>query len=114
MSQAGSRLLEVVRPLFESGAGNDAPGVRGTWWAAYNAMTEWLTHLRGSQQGDAFDATAFESIDNKRKVLDTMIDQRVLRMAADRSGIAVGDAQVREQIESIPAFQVGGKFNAQQ
>ena len=67
-----------------------------------------------AQQGDAFDATAFESIDNKRKVLDTMIDQRVLRMAADRSGIAVGDAQVREQIESIPAFQVGGKFNAQQ
>ena len=54
-AEAGSRLLEVVRPLFESGAGNDAPGVRGTWWAAYNARTEWLTHLRGSQQGDAFD-----------------------------------------------------------
>ena len=66
------------------------------------------------QQGDAFDPSVFESLDNKRKVLDSMVDQRVLRMAADRSGIAVGDAQVREEIENIPAFQVDGKFNAQQ
>jgi peptidyl-prolyl cis-trans isomerase D len=67
-----------------------------------------------AQQGDAFDATEFESADNKRKVLDSMIDQRVLRMAADRSGIAVGDEQVRQEIRNIPAFQVDGKFNAQQ
>lgn len=67
-----------------------------------------------AQQGDAFDAAAFESIDNKRDILDSMIDQRVLRMAADRSGIAVGDAQVRDEIQNIPAFQVDGKFNAQQ
>ena len=66
------------------------------------------------QQGDAFEASVFESIDNKRSVLDSMVDQRVLRMAADRSGIAVGDAQVRAEIENIPAFQVEGKFNAQQ
>ncbi len=66
------------------------------------------------QQGEAFDPSVFESIDNKRSVLDSMIDQRVLRIAADRSGIAVGDAQVREEIENIPAFQVDGKFNAQQ
>ncbi|MFT3896545.1 MAG: SurA N-terminal domain-containing protein [Thermomonas sp.] len=67
-----------------------------------------------AQQGDAFDSAEFESVDNKRKVLDSMIDQRVLRMAADRSGITVGDAQVREEIQNIPAFQVDGKFNAQQ
>ena len=67
-----------------------------------------------AQQGDAFDSAEFESIENKRKVLDSMIDQRVLRMAADRSGIAVGDAQVRAEIENIPAFQVDGKFNPQQ
>ena len=67
-----------------------------------------------AQQGDGFDATEFESADNKRKVLDTMIDQRVLRMAAERSGITIGDAQVREEIQNIPAFQVDGKFNPQQ
>lgn len=47
----GRRLLEQVRPLFEGGAGNDRSGVRGTWWAAYNAITQWLTHLRGSAAG---------------------------------------------------------------
>lgn len=47
----GRRLLEDVRPLFEAGVGNDRKGVRGTWWAAYNAVTEWLTHHRGSTAG---------------------------------------------------------------
>ena len=36
------------------------------------------------EQGDAFDAKAFESIENKRKVLDDMIDEQVMRMAAER------------------------------
>lgn len=27
--------------LFESGDGNDLPGVRGSLWAAYNAVTQW-------------------------------------------------------------------------
>ena len=52
-------------------------------------------------------------VDNKRKVLDTLVDQRVLKMTADRAGIAVGDAQVRETIQGIPAFQVDGKFDPQ-
>src|SRR5207245_4054680 len=34
------RLLQ----LYESGQGNDLPGVRGTAWAAYNAVTEWVDH----------------------------------------------------------------------
>ena len=33
---------------------------------------------------------------------------------AARSGIVVGDVQVRDMIQGIPAFQVDGKFNAQQ
>lgn len=28
--------------LFEAGIGNDMPGVRGTLWAAYNAVTQWV------------------------------------------------------------------------
>ena len=34
------RLLQ----LYESGQGNGLPGVRGTAWAAYNAVTEWVDH----------------------------------------------------------------------
>ncbi len=64
-------------------------------------------------EGPAFDAQAFESADNKRRILEALIDRRVVRLAAARDGIAVGDAQVRETIESIPAFQVGGRFDPQ-
>lgn len=64
-------------------------------------------------QGDNFDPRAFESIDNKRKVLDGLIDQTIMRMAARNDGVAVSDAQVREAIQSMPDFQVDGKFDPQ-
>jgi peptidyl-prolyl cis-trans isomerase D len=67
-----------------------------------------------ASQGEQFDAREFEKLDNKRRVLDQLVDRRVLRMMAGRAGIVVGDAQVRDEIQSIPAFQVDGKFNAQQ
>ncbi|MHC9085514.1 SurA N-terminal domain-containing protein [Luteimonas sp. RIT-PG2_3] len=65
------------------------------------------------QQGDQFDARGFESAEKKREVLEALIDQAVLRLASKRSGVAIGDAQLREVIESIPAFQVEGKFDTQ-
>ena len=65
------------------------------------------------QRGEQFDAHAFETVDSKRKVLDSLIDQRVLQLTAGRAGVAVGDRQVRETIQGIPAFQVDGKFDTQ-
>ncbi|WP_226469870.1 SurA N-terminal domain-containing protein [Luteimonas panaciterrae] len=63
--------------------------------------------------GEQFDPQEFETMENKRKTLDRLIDEKVLAMAAGRAGIAVGDAQVRDAIQAIPAFQVDGKFDAQ-
>lgn len=37
---------EMIAGLFEHGRGNDLPGVKGTVWAAYNAVTEYLSHER--------------------------------------------------------------------
>jgi peptidyl-prolyl cis-trans isomerase D len=79
----------------------------------FRAAFERSRQEQRQQQGEQFDPRAFESVDNKRKVLDTLVDQRVLAMTAARAGIAVGDAQVRREIEKIPAFQVDGKFNPQ-
>jgi len=42
-----SKLLENVVTLFTDGKGQDIPGVRGTLWAAYNAVTEQITHHSG-------------------------------------------------------------------
>ena len=64
------------------------------------------------EQGDKFDAKTFESTENKRKVLDEMIDEQVMRMGAEREGIVVSDGEVRNAIQAIPDFQVDGKFDA--
>ena len=37
---------DTLTRLFETGIGLDIPGVRGTTWAAYNAVTEWVDHHR--------------------------------------------------------------------
>lgn len=35
---------ERLHTLFETGIGHDLPGIKGTWWVAYNAVTEMLDH----------------------------------------------------------------------
>lgn len=42
------RSYDQLLENFEAGKGTDNPKVRGTLWAAYNAITEWTTHQRGS------------------------------------------------------------------
>ena len=69
---------------------------------------------RQQVEGEAFDPRAFETVANKRLVLDRLVDQRVLQLAAERADIAIGDAQVRDAIQAIEAFQVGGRFDPQQ
>lgn len=66
------------------------------------------------QQGEAFDPRNFESTESKRRILDGLVDERVLQLASERAGVAVSDDMVRQAIEAIEAFQVGGKFNPQQ
>lgn len=44
------RLMKDIQPLFEKGRGNDMPGVRGTYWAAYNAISEHLQYVRGNDE----------------------------------------------------------------
>lgn len=56
-----SNVLSKVQPLFEHGRGNDLPGVRGTMWAAYNAVTEYLQHERGDDRDRRLDSSWFGS-----------------------------------------------------
>ena len=41
---------EVIRLAIE-GQGNNMPGVNGTWWAAYNGVTEYMNYQQG-RNGD--------------------------------------------------------------
>lgn len=78
----------------------------------FRARFESARQQQRAAAGENFDSRAFEKIENKREILEAMIDERVLRMTTEREGIVVGDAQVRETIESIPDFQSDGKFDA--
>jgi phage/plasmid-like protein (TIGR03299 family) len=42
----------VCQYLFEHGAGNSEEGVKGTLWAGYNAVTEYIDHSRTRLVGD--------------------------------------------------------------
>jgi len=66
---------------------------------------------RREAEGERFDARAFENLAAKREVLDRLIDQAVMRLAARRAGIEVGDGEVNATIQSVPAFQVEGQFD---
>ena len=58
-SKKKSPVLEKIIPLFEHGRGNDLPGVRGTLWAAYNAITEYIQYERGDDANRRLDSTWF-------------------------------------------------------
>jgi phage/plasmid-like protein (TIGR03299 family) len=65
-------VAEVVR-LSESGRGTDVVGVKGTYWGAYNSITEYLTHLRGKSQDTRLDGQWFGQ--------SAMLNARALRLA---------------------------------
>lgn len=64
-------------------------------------------------EGEEFDARAFEAPENKRRILERLVDERVRQLWAEQNGVAVGDAMVRQTIAQIPAFQVEGRFDLQ-
>lgn len=68
------RLLGKIVPMFEHGRGNDLPGVRGTAWAAYNAVTEFLAYSRGRSQDGRLDSLWFgPGAELNRRALDAAI-----------------------------------------
>jgi phage/plasmid-like protein (TIGR03299 family) len=68
----GTRVLPKVKELFETGKGQALPGVKGTYWAAYNAITDFLTHHRGKDAEIRLDANWFgNNAELNRKALET-------------------------------------------
>jgi phage/plasmid-like protein (TIGR03299 family) len=54
-----SRAYDTIMEAFESGRGNTMPGVKGTMWAAYNAVTEYVSHERNDDAAKRLDAAWF-------------------------------------------------------
>lgn len=61
--------------------------------------------------GRGFDASAFDTPEMRRELLDGMVSQRVLAVFAAKNNMAVDDQQLRDAIAGLPAFHEDGKFS---
>jgi hypothetical protein len=60
--EAGTRMKNIIEEivgLAEAGRGNDLPSIRGTYWAAYNGFSEWLSYKRGRTQENRMNSLWF-------------------------------------------------------
>jgi peptidyl-prolyl cis-trans isomerase D len=55
----------------------------------------------------------FKTLDLKGRAMDQLIRVSLLQQEAHRIGLRVGDAELAESIQAVPAFQDGGVFNRQ-
>ena len=76
--EAGSRLknlMEEIVGLAEAGRGNNLPSIRGTYWSAYNGVSEWLTYNRGRSEDNRLNSLWFgDSALTNRHALAVALD----------------------------------------
>jgi hypothetical protein len=76
--EAGSRLKNLMDEfvgLAETGRGNNLPSIRGTYWSAYNGVSEWLTYRRGRSDGNRLNSLWFgDSALTNRHALEVALD----------------------------------------
>ena len=76
--EASSRLknlMEEIVRLAEAGRGNNLPSIRGTYWSAYNGVSEWLTYSRGRSEDNRLNSLWFgDSALTNRHALEVALD----------------------------------------
>ncbi len=82
----------------------------GEFTRAYNAQMAQFRNAYGGNMSPAM----LRQLGLDRQVLQQMIDQQAVIAEATRLGISATDAEVRERIMSIPAFQENGQFIGEQ
>jgi phage/plasmid-like protein (TIGR03299 family) len=68
-------IMEEVMALAEAGRGNNLPSIRGTYWSAYNGVSEWLTYSRGRSEDNRLNSLWFgDSANTNRHALEVALD----------------------------------------
>lgn len=69
------KTMDEIIGLCESGRGNTLPSVSGTYWSAYNGVTEWLAYQRGHSQENRVNSLWFgPSAETNRQALEIALD----------------------------------------
>jgi phage/plasmid-like protein (TIGR03299 family) len=70
-----ANIMEEVMALAEAGRGNNLPSIRGTYWSAYNGVSEWLTYQRGRSEDNRLNSLWFgDSANTNRHALEVALD----------------------------------------
>lgn len=86
----------------------DGQGITlGEFDRARRAQFEQYRNALGAQ----FDAAAFDTPALREQLLNSLIDQRTIAIAATQGRYSVSDEMLRRTIASIPAVQVDGQFS---
>lgn len=67
MTTRSKNIVSSIEDLFEGGRGSDIAGVRGTYWGAYNAVTEYLNYSKGRTANNRMDSVWFGQNGTDRK-----------------------------------------------
>jgi phage/plasmid-like protein (TIGR03299 family) len=68
-------IAEEIARLAEAGRGNDLASIRGTLWAAYNGVSEYLTYNRGRSEDNRLNSLWFgDSLNTNRHALEVALD----------------------------------------
>lgn len=79
--------------------------------AQFRERFEQVRQQERQQAGAQFDSRQFETAENKRRVLDQLVDERAQNLWAQRHHLVASNTMVRSAIAKIPAFQADGKFD---
>jgi phage/plasmid-like protein (TIGR03299 family) len=67
VSERQKGILDKVIELCEAGKGNNLPSVRGTYWSAYNGVTEYLSYVNGRNEDNRMNSLWFGQNANMNK-----------------------------------------------
>ncbi len=75
VSERQKNILEEVLELCETGKGNNLPSVRGTYWSAYNGVTEYLSYVNGRNEDNRLNSLWFgQNANMNRLALQTAVE----------------------------------------
>jgi hypothetical protein len=77
------------------------------YWRSYDRIFKFYREI----YKDKFDEEMQKKLNLKEGVLNSLIENRVLLIAAKDNGIAVSDAELNEAIKNEPAFMKDGVFD---
>ena len=75
-----------------------------------NALRRQADMYREQFRGQ-FDSSIMDNPEIRRAVLDQLVNEKLIVIGAERSGLRIPDAALAERISRIPDFQLEGRFN---